>query len=184
MAAAELVHEINRIADEMVERGDPSGRFDPAATTVHVGTIGGGTARNILPKDCTFHWEFRGLPELDPREIPDRVEAAAQRIARERLNRYGEYGSIETVEEVSVPGLAPDAGSPAERLALRVAGRNATICVPYATEAGRFQVAGVPTVVCGPGSIDQAHQPDEYITLAALEAGEDFMRRLIRECTS
>ena len=65
MAAAELVCELNRIADLMIARGDASGRFDPPATTVHVGTIQGGTARNILPKVCTFHWEFRGLPDLD-----------------------------------------------------------------------------------------------------------------------
>ena len=112
------------------------------------------------------------------------MEAAAARIGCERLNRHGAYGRIETVEEVSVPGLAPEPGSEAERLALRLAGRNRTICVPYATEAGRFQVAGLPTVVCGPGSIDQAHQPDESIALAALEAGEGFVRRLIRECAA
>lgn len=184
MAAADLVSELNRIADLMVARGDPTGRFDPPATTVHVGTIQGGTARNILPKVCTFHWEFRGLPGLDMAEIPDLFAAKVEAVTRERLNRYGAYGSIETLEEVAVPGLAPDPGSEAERLALRVAGRNRTITVPYATEAGRFQVAGIPTVVCGPGSIDQAHQPDEYITLAALAAGEDFMRRLARACAA
>ncbi|MFC6050981.1 M20/M25/M40 family metallo-hydrolase, partial [Methylobacterium hispanicum] len=74
-------------------------------------------------------------------------------------------------------------GSEAERLALRLAQRNRTVSVPYATEAGRFQAAGIPTVVCGPGSIDQAHQPDEFITLAALGQGEAFMRRLIAECS-
>ncbi|MCJ2036068.1 acetylornithine deacetylase [Methylobacterium sp. J-068] len=182
MAAADLVSELNRIADAMIARGDASGRFDPPATTVHVGTISGGTARNILPKVCTFHWEFRGLPDLDMGEIPALFEAKVRSVLRDRLNRYGDYGRIETLEEVSVPGLAPEPGSMAERLALRVAGRNHTISVPYATEAGRFQVAGIPTVVCGPGSIDQAHQPDEYITLAALTAGEAFMDRLIAEC--
>ena len=182
MAAADLVSELNRIADAMIARGDASGRFDPPATTVHVGTISGGTARNILPKVCTFHWEFRGLPDLDMGEIPALFEAKVASVLRDRLNRYGEYGRIETLEEVSVPGLAPEPGSVAERLALRVAGRNHTISVPYATEAGRFQGAGIPTVVCGPGSIDQAHQPDEYITLAALRAGEAFMDRLIAEC--
>ncbi|MCC0807282.1 acetylornithine deacetylase [Methylobacterium sp. W2] len=184
MAAAELVSELNRIADAMIERGDASGRFDPPATTVHVGTISGGTARNILPKICTFHWEFRGLPDLDMGEIPALFAAKVETVLTERLNRYGAYGRIETIEEVAVPGLAPEPGSEAERLTLRVAGRNHTISVPYATEAGRFQVAGIPTVVCGPGSIDQAHQPDEYITLAALEAGEAFMRRLITECVT
>ncbi|KQT87659.1 acetylornithine deacetylase [Methylobacterium sp. Leaf469] len=182
MAAADLVSELNRIADAMIARGDASGRFDPPATTVHVGTISGGTARNILPKLCTFHWEFRGLPDLDMSEIPALFQAKVDSVLRERLNRYGDYGRIETLEEVAVPGLAPEPGSAAEHLALRVAGRNHTVSVPYATEAGRFQVAGIPTVVCGPGSIDQAHQPDEYITLAAMEAGEAFMRRLIDEC--
>ncbi|KQP15440.1 acetylornithine deacetylase [Methylobacterium sp. Leaf93] len=182
MAAAELVSELNRIADAMIERGDASGRFDPPSTTVHVGTISGGTARNILPKICTFHWEFRGLPDLDMAEIPALFAAKVETVLKDRLNRYGNYGRIETIEEVAVPGLAPEPGSEAERLTLRVAGRNHTISVSYATEAGRFQKAGIPTVVCGPGSIDQAHQPDEYITLAALEAGEAFMRRLITEC--
>ena len=182
MAAADLIAELNRIADTMVARGDASGRFDPPNTTVHVGVIEGGTARNILPKLCTFLWEFRGLPDLDMAEIPALFDAACERVMRDRLNRYGDYGRIETVEEVSVPGLAPDPGSEAERLALRLAGRNATITVPYATEAGRFQRAGLPTVVCGPGSIDQAHQPDEFITLDELARGEAFMRRLIEAC--
>ena len=71
---------------------------------------------------------------------------------------------------VDVPGLAPDPGSPAETLALRLAGKNQTQTVPFGTEAGHFQRRGIPTVVCGPGSIDQAHQPDEYITLDQLEA--------------
>ncbi|GJD48906.1 Acetylornithine deacetylase [Methylobacterium crusticola] len=184
MAAAELVAELNRIADRMAARGDASGRFDPPYTTVHVGTIGGGTARNILPKACEFLWEFRGLPDLARDEIPALFAAHAEVVTRERLNRFGPYGRIETEEDAAVPGLAPEPGSPAERLALRLAGRNHTITVPYATEAGRFQLAGLPTVVCGPGSIDQAHQPDEYITLAALEAGEAFLRGLIRDCAA
>jgi acetylornithine deacetylase len=183
-AAAELVCELNRIADDMVARGDPTGRFEPPYTTVHVGTISGGTARNILPKMCSFHWEFRGLPGLDLDEIPARLDRFAQETALKRLNRHGPYGRIETQLEVSVPGLLPEPGSEAERLALRLAGRNRTIAVPYATEAGRFQAAAIPTIVCGPGSVDKAHQPDEYITLDALAAGEAFMRRLIAACAA
>ncbi|GJD78638.1 acetylornithine deacetylase [Methylobacterium gregans] len=182
MAAGDLVAALNGIADAMIARGDASGRFDPPFSTVHVGTIQGGTARNILPKVCSFNWEYRGLPDLDPTEIPALFGAAVERVTAERLNRYGDYGRIETLEEVAVPGLAPEPGSEAERLVLRLAKRNRTVSVPYATEAGRFQAAGIPTVVCGPGSIDQAHQPDEFITLAALAEGEAFMRRLITEC--
>ena len=183
MAAAELVAELNRIADEMVERGDPSGRFDPPYTTVHVGVMEGGTARNILPKLCRIHWEFRGVPSLDPREIPERFERFSQGPALARLNRHGPYGRIQTQIEVSVPGLTPDPGSEAETLALRLAGRNRTVTVPYGTEAGHFQQAGIPTIVCGPGSIDRAHQPDEYIELSELEAGAAFLRRLVAECS-
>ena len=182
MAAAELVSELNRIADEMMEREDPSGRFDPPYTTVHVGTIQGGNARNILSKLCSFHWEFRGLPGLDPKEIPDRLDRYAREVVLKRLNRFGDFGRIETQLEVAVPGLAPHPGSEAERLAMRLAGRNRTATVPFGTEAGHYQNAGIPTVVCGPGSIDQAHQPDEYITLEQLEAGEAFMRRLAAHC--
>ena len=181
-AACDLVAALNGIADRMIERGDASGRFEPPSTTIHVGTIQGGTARNILARECHFHWEYRGLPDLDPAEIPSLFAQAAAEVTARRLNRYGAFGRIETLEEVAIPGLAPDPGSEAERLALRLAGRNHTVAMPYATEAGRFQGAGIPTVVCGPGDIAQAHQPDEFITLEALAAGEAFLRRLIAEC--
>ncbi len=184
MAAAELVAELGRIADLMRERGDPSGRFDPPYTTVHVGTIDGGTARNILAKEARFHWEFRGLPTLDPAEIPERFARFAREIALPRLNRFGDFGRIETIPEVSVPGLAPEPGSAAETLGKRLAGRNRTDTVPFGTEAGHYQAAGIPTIVCGPGSIDQAHQPDEYIALAQFEAGAAFLRRLAADCAT
>jgi acetylornithine deacetylase len=182
MTAAEIVGELNRIGDDMMERGDPSGRFDPPYTTVHVGTISGGTARNIISKSCDFRWEFRGLPSLDPQEIPARLDRFVEEVALKRLNRFGDFGRVETELEALVPGLAPQPGSTAEVLALRLAGKNRTHTVPFATEGGHFQAAGIPTIVCGPGSIDQAHQPDEYITLEQLEAGAAFRRRLAATC--
>jgi acetylornithine deacetylase len=182
MTAAELVSELNRIADELMERGDPDQRFDPPYSTVHVGTIHGGTARNIMAKNCSFHWEFRGLPSLDPAEIPTRLERFADDVALKRLNRFGNFGRIENALEVSVPGLAPQPGSEAEALAMRLTGTNRSETVPFGTEAGHYQAAGIPTIVCGPGSIDQAHQPDEYITVEQIEAGAAFMRRLAAAC--
>jgi len=101
-----------------------------------------------------------------------------------RLNRFGDWGRIETTLAVAVPGLAPDPGSAAETLVLRLAGKNQTQTVPFGTEAGHYQKAGIPTVVCGPGSINQAHQPDEYITLEQLDAGVAFMRRLAATCAA
>ena len=144
-------------------------------------SISGGTARNILSKSCSFHWEFRGLPSLDPQEIPARLDRFVQEVALKRLNRFGEFGRIETVLHAACQA------SRRSRLTRGSAG--AASCrqepyatVPFGTEAGHFQRSGIPTVVCGPGSIDQAHQPDEYITLDQLEAGAAFMRRLAATC--
>ncbi len=182
MAAGDLITELNRMAADMEARGDASGRFDPPYTTVHIGRIHGGTARNILPKTCTIEWEFRGLPDLDPEELPKRLAAVAERTVRDRLNRFGDFGRAETTLGVSVPPLRPEPDSPAARLAMRLAGRNETVTVSFATEGGHFQSAGMSTVICGPGSINQAHQADEYITLEQFAAGEAFMKRLTQEC--
>ncbi|WP_034994620.1 acetylornithine deacetylase [Beijerinckia mobilis] len=180
-AACDLVTELYRFADMLLTEGDPSGRFDPPASTIHVGMIQGGTARNIMAKECWFLWEFRGLPS-DPQDRALRhLEDYAERVVLPKMRRYAPEASIETLVEVEVPGLAPETGSQAESLALKLARSNRTITVPFATEAGQFQRAEVPTIVCGPGSIDQAHQPDEYIALSQLEEGIAFMRRLAAE---
>ena len=183
MTAAELIGELNRIGDEMMERGDPSGRFDPPCTTVHLGSISGGNARNIISKHCAFQWEFRGLPSLDPKEIPARLERFANEVALKRLDPFGTWGRIQTTLAVAVPGLAPEPGSAAENMVLRLAGRNRTQTVPFGTEAGNYQKAGIPTVICG-RLIDPAHQPDEYISLEQIDAGTAFMRRLAALCAA
>ncbi len=181
-SACELVVALSRIGAGLEAKGDPTGRFDPPYSTVHVGLMQGGTARNILAGRCDFGWEYRGLPE-EPLDVAYAAfEAYVKADALPRLNRFTDRGRIETEVEVEVPGLRAEPGSAAESLALRLTRSNATIAVPYATEAGRFQGAGIPTVVCGPGSIDQAHQADEFIALSEIERGLTFMRRLIDEC--
>lgn len=182
--AVMLMAELDRIGEDMVARGDPTGRFDPPYTSVHIGEVHGGTARNIMAKLCSFYWEFRGVPGLDPAEIPARLELYAKDTVLARLTARGKPARIETINEVSVPGLSPDPGSLAETLALGLTGRNRTITVPYGSEAGHFQGQRLPTIVCGPGSVDQAHQPDEYITLGELDLGAAFMRDLARWCTA
>lgn len=177
--AAMLVAELVRIAADMKALGDPTGRFDPPYTSVHVGTIVGGTARNIVPRRCMFEWEYRGVPGQDSETlVVDRIAAYARDVVEPMLKDGHPDAFVETINQVRVPQLAPDPGSIAEHLALTLADRNRTATVPFGTEAGHFQAAGIPTVVCGPGSINQAHQPDEFITLDALARGETFMRRL------
>jgi acetylornithine deacetylase len=162
-AACALVGELYRFMEDCAAAGDPGGRFVPGQSTVSVGVIQGGTARNILARDCSFHWEFRGLPGVAQDAALRHLEGVIARDVLPRLRRYAPQATIETVAEVEVPGLAPEPGSPAEALAFKASRRNATIAVSYATEAGRFQGAGIPTIVCGPGSIEQAHQPDEFL---------------------
>ncbi len=178
--ACQLVAALDRINAELRAEGDPSGRFDPPYSTVHVGVIRGGTARNIVAKDCSFDWEFRALPGVTPTLANDRLETFAHTLRQTIFANFPKTGIVtETV--VEVPGLSPQPGSSAETLALRLARRNSTIAVPYGTEAGHFQKVGLPTVVCGPGRIDQAHQPEEYIEIVQLAACVDFLRALARE---
>lgn len=179
-AACEIVAEIGRLADSYAaERNNP--RFDPPWSTLHVGTIHGGTARNILARQCAFHWEFRGLPGDSAGAALRRVEDYIDKAALPRLRRYVQGPSVETLVEVDIPGLAAEPGSAAETLALKLTRSNQTRAVSFATEAGQFQTAGLPTIVCGPGSIEQAHKPDEYLSLAQIDAAIAFMTRLAEE---
>lgn len=179
--ACDLVNAISAISNALAVNGDTDPRFDPPCSTVHVGMIAGGTARNILAKRCSFNWEFRGLPATNLKAAISRFETYAAAEALPRLNRHTDKGRIETVIEVEVPGLRVETGSIAESLALKLSQSNQTIAVAYATEAGRFQAAGIPTVVCGPGSIDQAHQADEFIAVSEIDAAIAFMQRLAAE---
>ena len=178
--ACKLVCELERLGEELRAAGDPRGRFDPPFSTIHVGVINGGTARNIVAKDCEFQWEFRALPGAPANFAYDRLENYCEELRRTIFVGFPDAG-IETTLENQVPGLAPQPGSEAETLALRLAKRNATIAVPYATEAGQFQRAGVAAIVCGPGRIDQAHQPDEFIDIAELAACLEFLRGLAQQ---
>jgi acetylornithine deacetylase len=179
--ACEIVTEIYRLARAYEAPELLNARFDPPYSTLHVGTIHGGAARNILARECAFHWEFRGLPGAPTMAALRHVETYVDEIALPRLRRFVGDPKIETIVAVDVPGLDAEPGSPAETLACKLARSNRTSAVSYATEAGQFQRAGLPTIVCGPGSIDQAHKPDEFIEIAQIEACIGFMQRLAAE---
>jgi acetylornithine deacetylase len=160
------------------ERGEES--YDPPYTTVNVGIIEGGTAHNIVPRRCDFTWQVRPLPGDEIAAIRAEFEAFARDEVLAEMRETAPQSEIETICLAEVPGLAAEAGSPAEALVRLLTGLNSTEQVSFATEAGMFQRAGIPTVICGPGSIRQAHQPDEYLEIAQLDACEDFLRKLIR----
>jgi acetylornithine deacetylase len=177
MIAGELLSEINRIRTDLIADGDPTGRFDPPYSTVHVGVIEGGTAKNIIPRRCAFQWETRLLPTADPDYVPHRFDTFS-RTLEPAMKAVAPATGISTDTVNRVPGLAPEPDSPAEHLALHLANANSTHAVSYVTEAGLFQQAGIPAVICGPGSIEQAHKPDEYIDISELRKCEAFMAKL------
>ena len=181
LVAGELLTEIGRLEAEMRERGDPSGRFNPPYTSVHVGLIEGGTAKNIVPRRCSFKWETRLLPGSDPDEVPEKFNRFA-RTLEPRMKRVADDTGITTERTNAVPGLRPEEDSPAENLALHLAEANGSEAVSYCTEAGLFQESGIPSIICGPGSIDDAHKPDEFIAISEMQKCETFMKRLIAHC--
>jgi len=182
--ACDIVSEIYRLAlaYEAPDRLDP--RFDPPYSTLHVGVIAGGTARNILARECMFNWEFRGLPGVPTMEALGLVQSWIDRVGLPRLRRFAASPKVETIVEADVPGLAAEPGSAAETLVFKIARANRAHAVSFATEAGQFQSAGLSTVVCGPGSIDQAHKPDEFIEDSQIEACIAFMQRLAGELSA
>jgi acetylornithine deacetylase len=179
MVAAELIMHLAKLAEDMRRRGDPSGRFDPPYTTVQSSTIEGGTALNILARHCLFQWEFRYLPGTSQDEILDAFNAYANNEVLPRLKAIAPEADIVTKPRAHVPALVATEGCPAEALAKQLTGRNHAEAVAYGTEAGLFQEAGIPSVVCGPGNIQQAHKPNEFIEISQVAACEQFIRKLI-----
>jgi acetylornithine deacetylase len=175
--AAEIIRKIDAIALRFRETADPASPFDPPYTTFNVGTIQGGTAQNIIARECRFTWEFRAVPGTDAGAIIAEVEGFIADDVLPRMRRIHPGASVATEHAIGVPSLAPEINGPAEALVRQLTGANGTAVVSFGTEAGLFQQAGMSAIVCGPGSIDQAHKPDEWISLEQIAAGGAFMDR-------
>lgn len=179
MEALKLMNLVVEMGAQARAAAVPGSPFSPAGATMTIGRVEGGTALNILARQCTFGWDLRTPPEADADAIEARFRAAAAEVDADIKRRTGGIGGVRVTRRSGSPGLTPTADSPAEVLARALTGDNASRVVSYAAEAGLFQHAGVPAVVCGPGSIEQAHQPDEWIERAQIKEGALFMRRLI-----
>jgi acetylornithine deacetylase len=177
MEAARLIGWINDCNDRLQAAAGPS-PFHPPFTTLHVGTVAGGTAGNITAGDCRFLAEVRALPSDDCDALVAEFEAEVARLDAALKARRPESGA-RVMRRYAVPGLRPEQGGAAEALARRLSGANAVGVVSYGTEAGHFQNAGYSAVICGPGDIAQAHQVDEYLELSEFAAGQAFMVRVL-----
>ena len=173
-----LVAEMGREAKSITHA-----HFAPSSPTMTIGKVEGGTDANILARRCEFVWDLRTVNATEADAIETRFRTAAEALDAE-IKRRAPDGGVTIRRRSNTPGLSIDRESAAETLARALTGDNETRAVAYAAEAGLFQTAGVPAVICGPGSIEQAHQPDEWIERAQIEEGALFMRRLIARMSS
>jgi len=155
-------------------------RFEPPYSTLHCGTVQGGTAVNIMAHHCTFITDIRTLPDEDPMAYFAEYEAFVRDLVEPEMHAVCPDTGVAIEIKADVPGFNSQEDAEAVILAKQLSGQNDTEVAPYAAESGQFQRAGFSVAMCGPGSIDQAHQPDEFISIAQLEAGTEFIRRLIQ----
>ena len=180
MVAAKLINWHDEVMEENKARADARNGFEPPWSTLHVGVVEGGTAVNIAAEHCSFTHEVRSIPGERDEDYEARYRARTAELDAQIKAIAPEAGI--TMEVTSfTPAMAPEQGGAAEVLARRLTGDNGSHVVAYGTEGGLFQRAGWSTVVCGPGDIAQAHQPDEFISIAQLDAGTAFVRGLIED---
>jgi acetylornithine deacetylase len=183
-AVMEAVKLMSLVSEMGVEaRAAQHPHFNPPGPTMTIGKVEGGTAGNILARRCSFIWDCRCPAAAQGDAIEARFRAAAAELDAAIKARAPE-GGVSITQRTNTPGLAIDRESEAEALARALTGDNETRAVAYAAEAGLFQRAGIPAVICGPGSIEQAHQPDEWIERAQIEEGAVFMQRLIERLSA
>jgi acetylornithine deacetylase len=179
MVAARLMGALAELAERLERGADPASPFLPKHPTLTIGKVEGGTAGNILARHCAFQFDLRGLPDDASRRELAPVFDLARRLDAEIKARAPE-GGVAVEQLADVPPLRSDPTGAAEAFVRRLAGDNGPARVAsFASEAGQFQAAGLPAVLCGPGSIDQAHQPDEYVDLTQMQRGAAFMARLV-----
>ncbi|HEX4507390.1 MAG TPA: acetylornithine deacetylase [Alphaproteobacteria bacterium] len=178
-AAAELVAKIKQMARRIRDEGPFDHAYDPAYTTIHCGTIKGGTAQNIVPADCDFTFEIRNLPGHDPAALVAEIERHAHEHLEPEMHAVEPGTGFTLQPRDPLPDYEIAEDHPAVAMVKGALGANAVGKVAYMTEAGLFGRAGIPTVICGPGDIAQAHKPDEFIQTAQLQRCESFLLRLV-----
>ena len=179
-----LMGELMELARELEARGDPDNGFEPPHATLTVGLMEGGTAANILAGHASFTFDLRCPPQENAATILAPFEARCAALDRAMKARFPQAG-VSFARHSGAPPMTPEGSAEAIAFVQRLTGENTPPAqVAFAAEGGQFQQGGFPTVICGPGSIEQAHQGDEWIALAQMEAGVRFMERLAQELAS
>lgn len=178
-SAAELVAYIKGVARRMATEGPFNRHFDPPFTTLQVGMMQGGTAINIVPNHCTFSFEIRNIPEVDPEELVEEIRQHAFKVIEPRMKDIDPTCGFDIKSAAWVPAFDIPKDDPMVSLVMSLSGANTTEKVSFATEAGIFQSKKIPTVVCGPGFIAQAHKPNEFVSAEQLIRCGHFLDRMI-----
>lgn len=176
--AARLIGKLGDIGTRLAQPQWHDRRFDPPFTTVQTGTIKGGRALNIVPQDCEFDFEIRTLPGYDAQEVVDELHRYAREQLLPGMQAVQADTSIGLQPLSAYPGLVTAPDSEAAQVLALLSGSQEFGTVAFGTEGGLFHEAGIPTVVCGPGSMDQGHKPDEFISLEQLAACDALLLRL------
>ena len=179
MAAARIINYIEGLQFELESQAEPDCVFDPPYTTFDLGVIEGGTANNIIPEYTHFNWGYRSLPSEDPNVLEEKIRLFISKNIEPRLQAISIQAGVTTELRNDTPPLIPDHQSAAEHLIRHLTGLNDSGTVAFGTEAGLFQKAGIPGVIFGPGSIQQAHQPDEFIEVNQISECINFLNKLI-----
>ncbi|AZR86229.1 acetylornithine deacetylase [Bordetella pertussis] len=177
--AARLIGKLNEIGERLARPQHHDGRFDPPFSTVQTGTIAGGRALNIVPAECEFDFEVRALPGFDPGLVQRELRTYADRELLPRMQAVNPETGIEMRPLSAYPGLATEAHSEAARLLAQWCGSDDFGTAAYGSEGGLFSRSGIPTVICGPGSMDQGHKPDEFVSLQQLAQCDAMLARLV-----
>ncbi|MBD8493437.1 acetylornithine deacetylase [Pseudomonas syringae] len=175
--AADLIGELGRIGQRLQAHQDP--RFDPPFSTMQAGVISGGKALNIVPADCRFDFEIRSLPSQNPAEVAAQLQRYAHEQVLPRMQAVSAQSAIRFTELSAYPGLVTDEHSQAAALIAAFSRTRAFSTVAFGTEGGLFDAIGIPTVVCGPGSMDQGHKPDEFVSVEQLAGCDAMLLRML-----
>ncbi|TBU78710.1 acetylornithine deacetylase [Phytopseudomonas daroniae] len=176
--AARLIGHLGDIGTRLAQPEHHDARFDPPFSTVQTGLIKGGRALNIVPAECEFDFEVRALPGFDAQSVADELQRYAAQQLLPKMQAVSADSDIRLQPLSAYPGLATPLDSEAARLLARICGSSDFGTVAFGTEGGLFDGAGIPTVVCGPGSMDQGHKPDEFVSVEQLQGCDAMLSRL------
>ena len=179
--ASRLIGYVDELAQEISHRSDNDGLFDVPYSTLSVGTIQGGTATNIVPNLCEFTFDYRNLPHMTQDDILAPIQAKVAELSTQMQARAADTG-IELLQEESVPAMTDSDSTELQALIIALTGDDTRHKVAYATEGGQFTNSGIPTIICGPGSIEQAHKADEYVALSEMVRCDEFLQKLLNSC--